>query len=83
MGAADDQLALPATPARAAVDLVNPGKRPHYLRGTLDSQGNFAPVGRQESHALFALSRSSALARVDPETTVAAGEPVTSFRWKS
>ena len=83
MGAADDQLALPAFPARAAIDLVNPGKRPHYLRGVLDPRGVFAPVGRQESHALFALSQSSALARIDPETMVAAGETLTAFRWKS
>ena len=74
MGAADEHLSPPTFPARAAVDLVNPGDRPHYLRGTLGPDGTFAPVGRQESHALFALSRCQALARVEPASTVPAGE---------
>ena len=83
MGAPDAALALPAVPAIAAVDLVNRGNRPHYLRGVLDpSSGAFAPVGRQESHALFALSRSDALVRVEPGQTVPAGAPVRAFRWE-
>ena len=45
-------------------------------------RGAFAPVGRQESHALFALSRSQALARVEPETTVPAGGSVQAFVWE-
>ena len=42
------------------VDLTNDGDRPHYIRGKLED-GKFAPVGRQESHALFGLSQSNAL----------------------
>ncbi len=81
MGAAEESLTLTAFPAIAAVSLTNRSQRPHYLRGTLDPQGRFTPTGRQESHALFALSRSSALARIEPETTVAAGEPLPAFLW--
>ena len=61
MGAAD--LDLPKVPARLTVDLTNDGERPHYIRGKLEN-GRFAPVGRQESHALFGLSQSNALLRV-------------------
>lgn len=81
MGAADDELPLRSFPARAGVELVNGGNRPHYLRGTLDAQGTFQMVGRQESHALFALSRSRALACVPPGTTLPAGAEIRAFVW--
>jgi molybdopterin molybdotransferase len=58
MGATD--LDLPKVPAKLLVDLRNDGERPHYIRGKLEN-GSFAPVGRQESHALFGLSQSNAL----------------------
>jgi molybdopterin molybdotransferase len=61
MGAAD--LGSLRVPAKLAVDLKNDGDRVHYFRGRLE-HGSFAPVGRQESHALFGLSRSNALLRV-------------------
>jgi molybdopterin molybdotransferase len=61
MGATD--LDLPKVPASLIVDLTNDSDRPHYIRGKLEN-GMFAPVGRQESHALFGLSQSNALLRV-------------------
>ena len=61
MGAAD--LDLPKVPASLTVDLTNDSERPHYIRGRLENR-RFAPVGRQESHALFGLSQSNALLRV-------------------
>jgi len=61
MGATD--LDLPKVPASLTVDLTNDSERPHYVRGRLEN-GRFAPVGRQESHALFGLSQSNALLRV-------------------
>jgi molybdopterin molybdotransferase len=61
MGATD--LELPKVPASLTVDLTNDSERPHYVRGRLEN-GRFAPVGRQESHALFGLSQSNALLRV-------------------
>ena len=81
MGASEAELPLRSFPARAGVELVNRGNRPHYLRGTLDAHGTFEPAGRQESHALFALSRSDALACVAPGTTVPAGEETRVFVW--
>ena len=65
MGAFQDALRLTRVPARLTVDLRNDGDRAHYVRGKLEN-GNFTPVGRQESHALFGLSQSNALLRVEP-----------------
>jgi len=62
MGATN--LDLPKVPAKLLVDLHNESDRPHYVRGRFEN-GTFAPVGRQESHALFGLSQSNALLRLD------------------
>jgi len=62
-GAAGESLGLRKVPARLATEVMNDGERPHYLRGHLDD-GVFALTGRQESHALFGLSRANALLRV-------------------
>jgi len=56
-------LDLPKVPAKLIVDLRNEGDRPHYVRGKCEN-GNFSPIGRQESHALFGLSQSNALLRL-------------------
>src|SRR6266700_6263621 len=57
------KLDLSKVPAKLLVDLSNDGDRPHYVRGKCEN-GNFLPVGRQESHALFGLSQSNALFRL-------------------
>src|SRR6266513_2464363 len=57
------KLDLSKVPAKLIVDLSNDGDRPHYVRGKCEN-GNFSPVGRQESHALFGLSQSNALFRL-------------------
>ena len=81
MGASNSAAGLRAVPAVAAVELTHRGDRPHYLRGILDEHGRFAPAGRQESHALFALSQSNALVRLEPGTTHAAGSPLQALLW--
>jgi molybdopterin molybdotransferase len=63
MGAAEANLGLRQVPAKVIVDLRNDGDRVHYIRGKLE-RGEFTPVGRQESHALFGLSQSNALLRM-------------------
>ena len=73
MGARDDQLPLPQTSAILAGDVNNDGDRPHYVRGQL-SQGKFSAIGRQESHALYGLSRANALLRVPPNDTFRSGD---------
>lgn len=79
-GAADDALGLRKTFARLATAVTNDGDRPHYLRGRL-REGNFELVGRQESHALFGLSRSNALLRVAGGEKLAPGTLVTVESW--
>jgi molybdopterin molybdotransferase len=73
MGAND--LDLPKTLAKLTVDLANEGDRAHYVRGRIEN-GTFAPIGRQESHALFGLSQSNALLRVAAGASLSAGEIV-------
>jgi molybdopterin molybdotransferase len=79
MGATD--VDLPKIPAKLTVDLANDGDRAHYLRGKLEN-GNFAPIGRQESHALFGLSQSNALLRVGTGESFKAGEIVHIQVWE-
>jgi molybdopterin molybdotransferase len=78
MGA--NNLDLPKTPVRLAVDLANEGDRTHYMRGTIDN-GTFVPTGRQESHALFGLSQSNALVRVAVGESLKAGAIVDVQTW--
>src|SRR5256886_5327266 len=79
MGATD--VDLPKMPAKLTVDLTNDGDRAHYLRGKLEN-GKFAPIGRQESHALFGLSQSNALLRLELGQSFKAGETVLVQIWE-
>jgi molybdopterin molybdotransferase len=78
MGAAC--LDLPEVPTRLTADVTNDSDRPHYIRGKLED-GKFAPVGRQESHALFGLSQSNGLLRVAAGELFKAGEIVNVQTW--
>jgi len=64
-GAHEEELSLPIGPAMLSEEVQNPSDRPHYLRGRV-TNGKFTPVGHQESHALYGLSRANALLRVPP-----------------
>lgn len=75
MGASDDQLSLPRSDAILAGELKNEGDRPHYVRGRL-ADGTFSAVGRQESHALYGLSRANALLRIPPGEILSKGTAV-------
>ena len=75
MGAREDELAFPQTEAILAGELTNEGDRPHYVRGWL-ADGKFGVVGRQESHALYGLSRANALLRVAPGENLRSGAVV-------
>lgn len=78
MGAAN--LNLPHVPAKLTLDLANDSDRPHYFRGRLED-GKFAPIGRQESHALFGLSQSNALLRLAVGESLKADEIVNVQIW--
>jgi molybdopterin molybdotransferase len=79
MGSAD--VDLPRVPARLAVDLENASERAHYIRGKLEG-GNFTPIGRQESHALFGLSQANALLRVEVGESCKAGKVIEVQIWE-
>ena len=81
MGANEAALPLTRFVARLSTDVHNDGERPHYIRGHL-CEGDFTPVGRQESHALFGLARSNALLQVRPGERLAAGAAVTALTWE-
>ena len=75
MGAGEDELSLPTSEARLAEEVENRSDRPHYVRGRM-IHGEFTPVGRQESHALYGLSRANALLRVPPGEVFPSGTTV-------
>lgn len=68
---------LGPSPVRVTLgeDVANDVDRPHYIRGRIDA-GIFHPVGRQESNALFGLSRSDALLRISPLQRLTTGSVV-------
>ncbi len=66
--------------AKVAADLTNDGDRANYVRGKLE-HGRFTPVGRQESHALFGLSKSNALLRLAVGQSLKADEIVDVQIW--
>jgi molybdopterin molybdotransferase len=80
MGAAEQHFGLRSVTARLATELTNDGDRPHYLRGEL-REGVFRISGRQESHALFGLSRANALLRLAPGDKLAEGATVAVELW--
>jgi molybdopterin molybdotransferase len=80
IGAGEDALRLPSFRAVVAEQIRNDGERPHYIRGSL-RDGVFTPVGRQESHALFGLSRSNALLLAHPGEVISAGGTSDVFIW--
>jgi molybdopterin molybdotransferase len=80
MGAGEGGWSLPKTSAQLTSDVLNDGDRIHYLRGELRN-GQFTPIGRQESHALFGLSRSNALLPVAPGEKFPTGATVVVQTW--
>lgn len=79
MGARD--LDLLKVPAKLAADLTNESERAHYIRGKFES-GTFESMGRQESHALFGLSQSNALLRLEIGATLKKGDMVEVEFWE-
>jgi molybdopterin molybdotransferase len=75
MGARDEELPLPRSSAILATEVINDGDRPHYVRGQFND-GKFSAIGRQESHALYGLSRANALLRIPPGESFRGGETV-------
>jgi molybdopterin molybdotransferase len=76
-----EEIELPRQTVQTRGPLSNPGDRPHYLRGHLVEE-EFVLVGRQESHALFALAQASVLCRLEPGQSVAAGSKIEVLRFR-
>ena len=80
MGAREDGVLPPAMRARLGAAVANPGDRPHYLRGVLNSQsGRFFPVGMQQSHAVSGLAQADGLLRLGAGESLEAGCEVAVF----
>lgn len=73
MGASEGEIVPPTAVAASAASIANPGDRPHYVRGRLESS-QFVPLGLQQSHALFGLSQANALLRLEPGEAVERGD---------
>lgn len=80
MGANDEATSLRQVPAHITSEIHNEGDRAHYFRGEL-RDGTFQPIGRQESHALYGLSRSNALLRVGAGQKIANGATISVYLW--
>lgn len=75
-----DTPSLPSWRTELSAPLSNPGDRPHYVRGRWSPERPFfVPGGVQQSHALFSLSRSNALVRVEGGETLEAGTQVLAY----
>lgn len=75
MGAQESEFSLPKCEAQLSEEVENRSDRPHYARGRVED-GKFTPVGRQESHALYGLSRANGLLRVPPREVFQSGQTV-------
>jgi molybdopterin molybdotransferase len=62
--------------AVAAEEMNNKGDRPHYLRGNLNGK-DVCLSGTQQSHAIFGLSKSNCLVRLEPGQKIEAGQELT------
>jgi molybdopterin molybdotransferase len=80
MGANANEQGLRRVQARVSEECRNNGDRAHYIRGRYEC-GTFSPVGRQESHALFGLSRANGLTRVAAGAALAMGDSVWVELW--
>lgn len=81
MGASPQASELTRIRCELVENVLNDGDRAHYFRGRHEA-GRFALVGRQESHALFGLSRCNGLFRLEPGGNLKAGSTVEIETWE-
>jgi len=81
MGASAAASRLSRIRCELSEDVLNDGDRAHYFRGHHEA-GRFSLVGRQESHALFGLSRCNGLLRLEPGGDLKAGSSVEIEAWE-
>ncbi len=81
MGASPKALESSRIRCQLSEDVINEGDRAHYFRGRHEA-GRFSLVGRQESHALFGLSRCNGLLRLEPGDTLKVDSMVDIETWE-
>jgi molybdopterin molybdotransferase len=79
---AASDLSLPAHPGTLAELLRNSGPRRHFMRVTVDSQGQVRSAGVQASHILSSLSCANGMVNVPPDTLLPIGSSVQVLRWE-
>ncbi len=72
-GASEKSVILSTLKASLNSDLHNKTDRPHYVCGKV-KEGKFNPIGNQRSNNLLALSQSDSLLKVNPKSSIEAGE---------
>jgi len=72
---------LPRTIGRLAEPLANNGDRRHFVRVTMNIQGDVRPAGLQQSHALKSLAAATALVDLPAGATLPEGTFVPVLRW--
>ncbi len=63
-------------PGVLAETFANPGSRRHFVRVSVDENGNVSSAGIQASHILSSLAKADGLVEVAPQTTLAMGTTV-------
>ncbi len=81
MGASAEACELAKIRCELSEEVLNDGDRVHYFRGRHEA-GRFSLVGRQESHALFGLSRCNGLLRLEAGGRASAGSAVDIAIWE-
>ena len=80
------EIDLPTVTAEAAEDFVNGGDRVHYMRASLQRDGEkwlAKPMPRQGSHVISSLVGANCLVEVPEETTIPQGHPVRAIRFSA
>jgi molybdopterin molybdotransferase len=76
------QVTLPTHPGVLVEPLTNHGDRRHFVRVTVDAQGQVRSAGVQASHVLSSLAKANGLVDVAPDATLPAGTTVPVLRWE-
>jgi molybdopterin molybdotransferase len=74
-------VSLPAHPGLLLEPLTNHGDRRHFMRVTVDPQGQVRSAGVQASHMMSSLAKANGLVDVAPNAILPAGTTVPVLRW--
>jgi len=75
-------ISLPTSFGTLAEPFSNPGDRRHFVRVTMDRNGQVHSAGTQASHILSSLALANGLIDLPPKTTLALGTTAKVLRWE-